>query len=115
MLIFILSVAQFTSICSAAYYLPGVTPVPYSLGESVRFQIGPIAIDEKRFVLILFLNTSDEQVSLKANKVMSTATPLQYDYYDLPFCRRKRSKARADNIGERLSGDSLTTSPYEVC
>ena len=54
------------------------------------------------------------KVSLKANKVTSTKTPLQYDYYDLPFCKRRRTKAKADNIGERLSGDSLTTSPYEV-
>jgi hypothetical protein len=65
----------------------------------------------------VFLNSliSISQVSLKANKVTSDKTPLQYDYYDLPFCKRGRTKARADNIGERLSGDSLTTSPYEVC
>jgi len=55
-----------------------------------------------------------ESVSLKANKVTSTKTPLQYDYYDLPFCKKRKSKARAENLGERLSGDSLTTSPYEV-
>jgi Endomembrane protein 70 len=54
------------------------------------------------------------QVTLKANKVTSTKTPLQYDYYDLPFCKRRKSKARAENLGERLAGDSLTTSPYEV-
>jgi hypothetical protein len=53
-------------------------------------------------------------VSLKANKVTSTKTPLQYDYYDLPFCRNDKSKSHAENLGERLSGDSLTTSPYEV-
>jgi transmembrane 9 superfamily protein 2/4 len=54
------------------------------------------------------------QVFLKANKVTSTKTPLQYDYYDLPFCKLKRSKSKAENLGERLSGDSVTTSPYEV-
>jgi hypothetical protein len=54
------------------------------------------------------------KVSLKANKVTSTKTPVQYDYYDLPFCKRRKTKSRADNLGERLSGDSLTTSPYEV-
>ena len=60
---------------------------------------------------------SHPQVTLKANKITSTKTPLQYDYYDLPFCTRGSrgsTKAKADNIGERLSGDSLTTSPYEV-
>jgi len=54
------------------------------------------------------------KVTLKANKVTSTKTPLQYDYYDLPFCKKRRTKARAENLGERLSGDSLTTSPYEL-
>jgi len=55
-----------------------------------------------------------QHIQLKANKVTSTKTPLQYDYYDLPFCKNKKSKSVADNIGERLSGDSLTTSPYEL-
>lgn len=54
------------------------------------------------------------EVSLKANKVTSTKTPLQYDYYDLPFCKSRKQKSRAENIGERLTGDSLTASPYEV-
>lgn len=69
------------------YYLPGVTPNSYKDGDTV---------------------------SLKANKVSSTKTPLQYEYYDLPFCKGKRSRSRAENLGERLSGDSLTTSPYEI-
>ena len=51
---------------------------------------------------------------MKASKVTSTKTPLQYDYYDLNFCKKGRSKATAENIGERLSGDSITTSPYEL-
>ena len=51
---------------------------------------------------------------MKANKVTSTKNPLTYDYYDLPFCKRPKSKASVDNLGERLSGDSLTISPYEV-
>ena len=38
-----------------------------------------------------------------------------YDYYDLPFCKRgKKTKAKAENIGESLSGDATTASPYEV-
>ena len=70
-----------------SFYLPGVTPSHFNDGE---------------------------KVVLKTNKVTSTKTPLQYDYYDLPFCKGKRSVSRADNIGERLSGDSVTTSPYEL-
>ena len=34
-----------------------------------------------------------DSVSLKANKVTSTKTPLQYDYYDLPFCKKRKSKS----------------------
>ena len=56
-----------------------------------------------------------ETVVLKANKITSTDSPVVYDYYDLPFCRRKkRAKARAGNLGESLSGDATTASPYEV-
>ena len=51
---------------------------------------------------------------LKTNKVTSTKTQLPYDYYDLPFCKRKKTTSRAENLGERLSGDSTTISPYEV-
>lgn len=73
--------------CAAALNLPGVAP-----------------------------NSWDESstVTLKANKVTSMKTPIQYDYYDLPFCRKQKTKAKAENLGERLSGDSLTSSPYEV-
>lgn len=70
-----------------SYYLPGVSPRAFEDAETVF---------------------------LKANKVTSTKTPLQYDYYDLPFCRNEKSKSHAENLGERLSGDSLTTSPYEL-
>ena len=55
-----------------------------------------------------------DAVTLKASKVTSTKTPLQYDYYDLPFCKKGGESTSAENIGERLSGDSSTTSPYEV-
>lgn len=56
-----------------------------------------------------------EHVILKANKITSTDSPVVYDYYDLPFCRRgKKTKAKADNLGESLSGDATTASPYEV-
>lgn len=76
-------------LCAAegAYYIPGVTPTSFA---------------------------DDEGVALNANKVTSTKTPIQYDYYDLPFCKRGKSVSKAENLGERLSGDSLTRSPYEV-
>ena len=49
---------------------------------------------------------------LKTNKVTSTKTQVPFDYYDLPFCREKKSIATADNLGERISGDTTTNSPY---
>ena len=55
-----------------------------------------------------------ESITLKANKVTSMKTPLQYDYYDLPFCKRRKTRAKAENLGDRLAGDTLTASPYEV-
>lgn len=73
------------ALTQAAYYLPGVTPVSFQTGDTV---------------------------ALKANKITSTKTPLQYDYYDLPFCKRPKTKSKAGNIGERIGGDAVTTSPY---
>mmetsp|Transcript_3564 Transcript_3564/g.7394 ORF Transcript_3564/g.7394 Transcript_3564/m.7394 type:complete len:636 (+) Transcript_3564:47-1954(+) len=73
------------SVSQAAYYLPGVTPNAFQDGETV---------------------------SLKANKVISTKTPLQYDYYDMPFCKRRKTRSKAENLGERLTGDTTTNSPY---
>mmetsp|Transcript_2375 Transcript_2375/g.5035 ORF Transcript_2375/g.5035 Transcript_2375/m.5035 type:complete len:639 (-) Transcript_2375:247-2163(-) len=83
----LLAAAALFAACDGAYYLPGVQPNAFLEG-------GP--------------------VSLKANKVISTKTPLQYDYYDLPFCKRKRTKSKAENLGERLAGDAMTVSPYEL-
>eukprot|EP00605_Chrysophyceae_sp_TOSAG23-4_P001458 GSChrysophyteH1.ASY1.ANO1.1594.1 assembled CDS len=72
--------------CSSITYIPGVTPSAWDLGE---------------------------QVMLVANKISSTDSPVVYDYYDLPFCRRdKKAKTSTDNIGESLSGDTTTQSPY---
>lgn len=74
-------------VAHGAYYLPGVTPTQFA---------------------------DEDPVVLSANKVTSTKTPIQFDYYDLPFCKRSKSESKAENLGERLSGDSLTHSPYEV-
>lgn len=70
-------------------YLPGVAPSTYVEGDPVL---------------------------LKTTKVTSTKTPVQYEYYDLPFCRsgKRKSKSKAQSLGGRLSGDTLTKSPYEL-
>jgi transmembrane 9 superfamily protein 2/4 len=94
-------------VCQAAFYLPGVTPNVFQEGETVSWRL-PFADDAS------LSNDRSPQVSLKANKVISTKTPLQYDYYDLPFCKRRKTKSKAENLGERLTGDTVTNSPYEV-
>jgi hypothetical protein len=96
------------SSCHAAYYLPGVTPHTFQDEEtvSVLFPVSHNVLLIKFFFVL--------KVTLKANKVMTTKSPLQYDYYDLPFCKKRRTKSKAENIGERLTGDAVTTSPYEV-
>lgn len=69
-------------------YLPGVTPTAWDVGE---------------------------KVILMANKITSTDSPVVYDYYDLPFCKReKKAKTSSDNLGESLTGDMTTLSPYEL-
>lgn len=84
---FIIALLLTAGLCQSAHYLPGVNPNAFHEGD---------------------------QVSLKANKVISTKTPLQYDYYDLPFCKRKKTKSKAENLGERLTGGSTTVSPYQL-
>tara|TARA_A100001035_G_scaffold240016_1_gene205328 strand:- start:449 stop:790 length:342 start_codon:yes stop_codon:yes gene_type:complete len=80
--------AQMLCVAMGKLLLPGVTPSSWDDGE---------------------------HVILKANKITSTDSPVVYDYYDLPFCKRgKKTKAKADNLGESLSGDATTASPYEV-
>lgn len=112
-------VSQFALVCllgflSGAfgnYYLPGVTPNYFQQGQGVSCR------DPYRFTFVnlkVFLFLRNLQVALKANKVTSTKTPVQYEYYDLPFCKKGRSKSKAENLGERLTGDTVTNSPYDV-
>lgn len=70
-----------------------------------------MAMMQLRFCNLLF---TIFKVSLKANQVTSTKTQLPYNYYDLPFCKRKHTKAKAENWGESITGDTATTSPYLV-
>ena len=48
------------------------------------------------------------------NKVTSTKTQLPFDYYDLPFCKNKEDHASTENLGESISGDTTTASPYRL-
>jgi transmembrane 9 superfamily protein 2/4 len=72
----------------SAFYLPGVAPREYKVGEKVE---------------------------LKVNKLTSTQTHLPYDYYSHKFCKPSDGvRTTAENLGEFLSGDRIENSPYAL-
>lgn len=77
----------FITVVKSGLYLPGVSPSTFIPGD---------------------------HVTLKVNKVTSTKTQLPFDYYDLPFCRNKEDHASTENLGESISGDTTTASPYQL-
>lgn len=70
-----------------AFYLPGVAPRAFKDGE---------------------------EVNLKVQTLVSTETPLQFDYYQLPFCRPKQVVDLPENLGEALTGERGHTSKYRA-
>jgi transmembrane 9 superfamily protein 2/4 len=52
-------------------------------------------------------------VKLRVNSITSTKTQLPLDYYLFPFCQPAGGPKRVNqNIGEFLTGDHITNSPY---
>ena len=78
--------SQYLLFATAQAYLPSLAPRSYQLGEK----------------LILYVN-----------KLTSTKTQIPYDYYRLPYCHPKIHQ-QAENIGERLAGDRIENSLYEL-
>ena len=70
-----------------AFYLPGVAPRAFKDGEAMN---------------------------LKVQTLVSTETPLQFDYYQLPFCKPKKVEDLPENLGEALSGERGHTSKYKA-
>lgn len=50
---------------------------------------------------------------LYVNKLTSTHTQIPYDYYRLPYCHPE-IREQAESIGERLAGDKIENSLYEL-
>lgn len=69
------------------FYLPGVAPRDYSIGEPL---------------------------DIKVVKLDSVKTQLPYDYYSLPFCRPAKITEDTEALGEVLGGDNIENSPYDV-
>uniref|UniRef100_A0A7S0EL14 Transmembrane 9 superfamily member n=1 Tax=Hanusia phi TaxID=3032 RepID=A0A7S0EL14_9CRYP len=71
----------------SGFYLPGVAPRKYVHGE---------------------------QLMVKVNTLTSDLTPLQFDYYNIPFCEPKGGEHQLpENIGEVLAGERTETSAYQ--
>jgi len=75
-------------VVSDGFYLPGVTPQSFSIGQSVK---------------------------LKVNKMTSTKTLLPVEFYRLPWCQPEGGpKMDNENLGEFLAGDRIENSPYRL-
>mmetsp|Transcript_26640 Transcript_26640/g.60809 ORF Transcript_26640/g.60809 Transcript_26640/m.60809 type:complete len:675 (-) Transcript_26640:2697-4721(-) len=72
---------------SSGFYLPGVAPRAFKDGEPVN---------------------------IKVQTLVSTETPLQFDYYQLPFCAPKRVRDIPENLGEALTGERAHTSAFQA-
>ena len=83
---YLLSFLLLINVCFS-FYLPGVAPKEYHVGDPV---------------------------SLKVNKLTSIDTQIPYAYYDLPFCRPKHIRDAIENLGEILMGDKIENSEYLV-
>lgn len=68
-----------------AFYLPGKAPNSYTDGEKVELQV----------VLLT-----------------STKTQIPLDYYRAPYCQPTKITEEAENLGEVLMGDKISSSPY---
>lgn len=69
-----------------SFYLPGVAPRDFAIGEDL---------------------------TVKVNKLSSTKTQLPYDYYYLKYCKPDKILNSAENLGEVLRGDRIENSVYK--
>mmetsp|Transcript_10284 Transcript_10284/g.18124 ORF Transcript_10284/g.18124 Transcript_10284/m.18124 type:complete len:634 (+) Transcript_10284:179-2080(+) len=70
-----------------AFYLPGVAPREFEVGEKVDVEV---------------------------NKLTSIKTQLPFEYYSLPVCKPVEIKDAPENLGEVLAGDTIESSSYEL-
>ncbi|KAC9540709.1 hypothetical protein E3N88_45663 [Mikania micrantha] len=52
-------------------------------------------------------------IEVKANKLASTKTQLQYPYYSIPYCHPHKIVNSVESLGEILRGDMIQNSPYQ--
>lgn len=70
-----------------SFYLPGISPVNYSPGDSL---------------------------DLKVSRLASLVTPAQHvDYYSLPFCSPSKLEEKVETLSDILRGDRTQNSPFQ--
>jgi transmembrane 9 superfamily protein 2/4 len=88
LLLFALCLTACTLLPIDAFYLPGVAPKDYNVGDPVELDVV---------------------------KLTSVHTQLPYKYYTLPFCTPPGGIVDTrENLGEILMGDVIENSPYEI-
>ena len=97
--LFLLPLALLGSTPATAFYLPGVAPSSYSLGDRVPLTVNSLTPSESR---------NDEQI----HAVVS------YDYYHpaFRFCRPEKGEPQwvRESLGSIIFGDRIRTSPFEL-
>ncbi|TKR96976.1 hypothetical protein L596_010913 [Steinernema carpocapsae] len=73
---------------SHGFYVPGVAPVEFKVGDVI---------------------------DVKAIKLTSTKTILPYEYYTIPFCLPEGElHYKSENLGEVMRGDRIVNTPFKV-
>ncbi len=85
------SILLVAALCVAhvnAYYIPGVKPEEFKIGEKVE---------------------------MKVNAMTSYHTQIPKDYYRMPFCKPVGGpKMASENLGEFLTGNKIQSSAYDI-
>ena len=77
--------AALGSVLASAYYVPGIDPIGYDHGDTIRISV---------------------------NGIHSHQAVVPFGYYTLPFCRPTSVSQQAESLGQVLWGDKIETSSY---
>jgi hypothetical protein len=56
----------------------------------------------------------DQPVKIKVQTLVSSESQLQFDYYQLPFCKPSKIVDMPENLGEALAGEKAHTSNFKI-
>ena len=75
------------ALVASGFYLPGVSPRTFK---------------------------KDQPVKIKVQTLVSSESQLQFDYYQLPFCKPAKIIDMPENLGEALAGEKAHTSAFQL-